>query len=67
MNIEVFPFMIAKILTMEFYFQLSSYKKRKQMEKHDYEKWKSSVLASNNQNKTEGIEIVFVFSSHFTT
>ncbi|KAI9075874.1 hypothetical protein K1719_042154 [Acacia pycnantha] len=30
---------------------LSSYKKRKQMEKHDYEKWKSSVLASKDQNK----------------
>ncbi|KAE9605519.1 hypothetical protein Lal_00025432 [Lupinus albus] len=33
--------------------ELSSYKKRKQMEKGDYEKWKSSVLASNEQNKTK--------------
>ncbi|XP_028771920.1 origin of replication complex subunit 6 [Neltuma alba] len=32
---------------------LSSYKKRKQMEKHEYEKWKSSVLASKDQNKAE--------------
>lgn len=35
--------------------EISSYKKRKQMEKHDYEEWKSSVLASNNQNKTEAV------------
>ncbi|RYR09237.1 hypothetical protein Ahy_B05g077405 [Arachis hypogaea] len=32
---------------------LSSYKRRKQMEKGEYEKWKSSVVASNKQNKTE--------------
>ncbi|XP_028230758.1 origin of replication complex subunit 6-like isoform X3 [Glycine soja] len=31
--------------------QLSSYKKAKKMEKRDFEKWKSSVLASNEQNK----------------
>ncbi|KAL2663392.1 hypothetical protein AAZV13_02G095200 [Glycine max] len=31
--------------------ELSSYKKAKKMEKHDYEKWKSSVLSSNKQNK----------------
>ncbi|CAJ1932096.1 unnamed protein product [Sphenostylis stenocarpa] len=34
-------------------FAFSSYKKRKQMEKRDYEKWKSSVVTSNEQNKTE--------------
>ncbi|KAL9328205.1 hypothetical protein ACSQ67_003208 [Phaseolus vulgaris] len=33
--------------------ELSSYKKRKQMETRDYEKWKSSVVTSNQQNKTE--------------
>ncbi|XP_016202813.1 origin of replication complex subunit 6 [Arachis ipaensis] len=33
--------------------ELSSYKRRKQMEKGEYEKWKSSVVASNKQNKTE--------------
>ncbi|XP_027360762.1 origin of replication complex subunit 6-like [Abrus precatorius] len=33
--------------------ELSSYKKRKQTEKRDYEKWKSSVLASNKENNTE--------------
>ncbi|KAJ7943486.1 Origin recognition complex subunit 6 [Quillaja saponaria] len=33
--------------------ELSCYKKRKQMDKHDYEKWKSSVVASNKQNKTK--------------
>ncbi|XP_054776032.1 origin of replication complex subunit 6 isoform X2 [Prosopis cineraria] len=32
---------------------LSSYKKRKQMEKHEYDKWKSSVLVSKDQNKAE--------------
>ena len=42
------------------YFQLSSYKKRKQMEKHDYEEWKSSVLAHDIQKKEEGIYSVFV-------
>ncbi|KAG5059427.1 hypothetical protein JHK87_000456 [Glycine soja] len=31
--------------------ELSSYKKAKKMEKRDFEKWKSSVLASNEQNK----------------
>ncbi|KAF7828066.1 origin of replication complex subunit 6 [Senna tora] len=31
----------------------SSYKKRKQMEKLEYEEWKSSVVASKNQNKAE--------------
>ncbi|KAI4328428.1 hypothetical protein L6164_020785 [Bauhinia variegata] len=33
--------------------ELSSHKKRKQSEKHDYEEWKSSVLASNNNNQSE--------------
>ncbi|KAK7368065.1 hypothetical protein VNO80_10087 [Phaseolus coccineus] len=33
--------------------ELSSYKKRKQMETRDYEKWKSSIVTSNQQNKTE--------------
>ncbi|QCD90433.1 origin recognition complex subunit 6 [Vigna unguiculata] len=33
--------------------ELSCYKKRKQMETRDYEKWKSSVVASNQQNKKE--------------
>ncbi|XP_061355449.1 origin of replication complex subunit 6 [Gastrolobium bilobum] len=33
--------------------ELSSYKKRKHKENRDYEKWKSSVLASNNQKKPE--------------
>ncbi|RDX92557.1 Origin of replication complex subunit 6, partial [Mucuna pruriens] len=33
--------------------ELSSYKKAKKMEKRDYDKWKSSVLTSNQQNKTE--------------
>ncbi|KAL1355969.1 hypothetical protein HN51_007952 [Arachis hypogaea] len=33
--------------------ELSSYKRRKQMEKGEYEKWKSSVVASNKQNRTE--------------
>ncbi|KAL2349256.1 hypothetical protein Fmac_003256 [Flemingia macrophylla] len=33
--------------------ELSSYKKAKKMEKRDYEDWKSSVLASNHQKKTE--------------
>ncbi|MED6147134.1 Origin of replication complex subunit 6 [Stylosanthes scabra] len=33
--------------------ELSSYKKRKQMEKGEYEKWKSSVVASNKQNSTK--------------
>ncbi|KAG2707204.1 hypothetical protein I3760_05G137700 [Carya illinoinensis] len=33
--------------------ELSSYKKRKRMEKHAYEEWKSSVVASNNQNKAK--------------
>ncbi|GAB4829155.1 Origin of replication complex subunit 6 [Ancistrocladus abbreviatus] len=33
--------------------ELSSYKKRKQTEKHGYEDWKSSVLASNKQDKDE--------------
>lgn len=32
------------------------------METHDYEKWKSSVLASNKQDKKEGIETVLHFS-----
>lgn len=31
------------------------------METHDYEKWKSSVLASNKQDKKEGIETVLAF------
>ncbi|KAI9100170.1 hypothetical protein K1719_024388 [Acacia pycnantha] len=35
---------------------LSNYKKHKQMEKHDYEKCKSSVLASKDQNKAEGTD-----------
>ncbi|KAI4314167.1 hypothetical protein L6164_027102 [Bauhinia variegata] len=33
--------------------ELSSYKKRKLSEKHDYEKWKSSVLSSNKENQAE--------------
>lgn len=33
------------------------------METHKYEEWKSSVIASKNQNKEEGIyRQVFVFS-----
>ncbi|XP_045815007.1 origin of replication complex subunit 6 isoform X2 [Trifolium pratense] len=33
--------------------EVSSYKKRKQTETRDYEKWKSSVLTSNKQDKKE--------------
>ncbi|XP_062150048.1 origin of replication complex subunit 6 [Alnus glutinosa] len=33
--------------------ELSSYKKRKRMEKHAYEEWKSNVIASNDQNKAK--------------
>ncbi|KAF5449658.1 hypothetical protein F2P56_030080 [Juglans regia] len=33
--------------------ELSSYKKRKRMEKHAYEEWKSSVIESNDQNKAK--------------
>lgn len=33
--------------------ELSCYKKAKKLEKRDYEKWKSSVLTSNQQNKKE--------------
>ncbi|KAL0374061.1 UNVERIFIED_CONTAM: Origin of replication complex subunit [Sesamum radiatum] len=31
----------------------SAYKKRKQMEKHDFDEWKSTVLKSNKRSKTE--------------
>ncbi|KAG8366337.1 hypothetical protein BUALT_Bualt17G0069400 [Buddleja alternifolia] len=31
----------------------SAYKKRKRMDKHEYDEWKSSVLQSNNRNKTK--------------
>lgn len=40
------------------YLQLSSYKKRKRMEKHAYEEWKSTVIASNDQNKAKGFESI---------
>ncbi|KAG5062740.1 hypothetical protein JHK85_003923 [Glycine max] len=43
--------------------ELSSYKKAKKMEKHDYEKWKSSVLSSNKQNK-KGTETTLAFSPY---
>ncbi|KAK3025382.1 hypothetical protein RJ639_044922, partial [Escallonia herrerae] len=33
--------------------ELSSYKKRKQMEKHAYEEWKSTVVKSNNRSKAQ--------------
>nr|AAZ32886.1 putative origin recognition complex subunit 6-containing protein [Medicago sativa] len=33
--------------------EVSSNKKRKQMESRDYEKWKSSVLTSNKQDNKE--------------
>ncbi|KAK7847895.1 origin of replication complex subunit 6 [Quercus suber] len=33
--------------------EVSSYKKRKRTEKHDYEKWKSSVIESNDKNKAK--------------
>lgn len=33
------------------------------MEKHDYEKWKSSVLSSNKQNK-KGTETTLAFSPY---
>jgi len=35
------------------------------METRDYEKWKSSVVASNQQNKKEGIESIFGFSLYW--
>lgn len=44
--------------------QLSSYKKRKRMEKHAYEEWKSSVVASNNQNKGKGSKNIFLSKSN---
>ncbi|KAL0421099.1 UNVERIFIED_CONTAM: Origin of replication complex subunit [Sesamum latifolium] len=31
----------------------SAYKKRKQMEKHDFDEWKSAILKSNKRSKTE--------------
>jgi len=34
------------------------------MERRDYEKWKSSVVESNQQNKTEGIKTILGFSSY---
>ncbi len=48
------------------YLQLSSYKKRKRMEKHAYEEWKSTVIASNDQNKAKGFKRIpfSVFTSH---
>ena len=37
------------------------------METQDYEKWKSSVLTSNKQDKKEGIETVLaLFLYHFS-
>ncbi|KAM7464523.1 hypothetical protein LguiA_032644 [Lonicera macranthoides] len=33
--------------------ELSSYKKRKCMEKHDYEEWKSTVIKSNSNSKAK--------------
>ncbi|KAM3754496.1 hypothetical protein ACB098_03G169400 [Castanea mollissima] len=33
--------------------EVSSYKKRKRTEKHAYEKWKSSVIESNDKNKAK--------------
>jgi len=36
------------------------------MEKRDFEKWKSSVLASNEQNK-KGTEIILAFSPYLPT
>jgi len=38
--------------------QVSSYKKRKRTEKHAYEKWKSSVIESNDKNKAKGFESI---------
>ena len=38
-------------LNLLFYLQPSSCKKRKQMEKHEYDEWKSTVVSSINQEK----------------
>jgi len=35
------------------------------METRDYEKWKSSVVASNQQNKKEGIESILGFCPYW--
>ena len=53
-----FPIQMNNEIVICLYIQVSSYKKRKQMETQDYEKWKSSVLTSNKQDKKEGIETV---------
>ncbi|XP_041016229.1 origin of replication complex subunit 6-like [Juglans microcarpa x Juglans regia] len=44
--------------------EFSSYKKIKRKEKHTYEEWKSSVVASNNQNNTKGFEKHFPSRGH---
>ena len=56
--IVAFPIHMNNKVVICLYIQVSSYKKRKQMETQDYEKWKSSVLTSNKQDKKEGTETV---------
>lgn len=36
------------------FLQSPAYKKRKQMDKHDHDDWKSAVLKSNKLGKAEG-------------